>query len=240
LVAVAAVPFVPSLLLSAANVFSPTTVGGCVAVFAVLLVSFAALIPMYLLLRPYRWPCLNVACAANTALVLGLLALVIAELQGRAGVAVEYGIAVLLAAQSALAMATVALNAALLLLSGRMDPAKCLGDVVWTVQRWSPKCIERFLKTTKKGDAETLWIADRASPLVDRASPSEAKELPAFAPAELRCGASASVMLRRSNLPPIPLRGITAMLRGRETCGELEQRVTLALLVEAICMDHRR
>jgi hypothetical protein len=157
--AIAAVPFVPSLLLCAASLVSPTTAGGCVAVFASLLVAFAALIPMYLLLRPYRWPGLNVACAANTAPVLGLLGLMIAELQRPMGGSVDSAIAVLLAAQSALAAATVVLSVALLLLSMRMDPARCLGEVLWTAPQWSPRCIGRFLWEAKDGVADPVLDA---------------------------------------------------------------------------------
>jgi hypothetical protein len=136
--AVAAVPFVPSLLLGAGSAVTPTTVGGCVTLFSALLAAFAALIPLYLLLRPYRWPGLNVACAANTVPVLGLLALMIVELQGRVGAAVEHGIIGLLATQTAFAVVTVALSVAQLLLSARMDQ-NCLGEVLWTVQR-QPRC----------------------------------------------------------------------------------------------------
>jgi hypothetical protein len=160
---VAVVPFVPSLLLCAANVVSPTTVGGCVAVFAALLVAFAALIPMYLLLRPYRWPGLNVACAANTAPVLGLLALMIVELQRPMGASVDSAMAVLLDAQLSLAAATVALSVALLLLSMRMDPARCLGDVLWTAPHWAQRCIRRFLWDVQDGVAAPVL----ADPLLD-------------------------------------------------------------------------
>ena len=92
---------------------------------------------------------LNVACAANTAPVLGLLGLMIVELQDPMGVSVDSAIAVLLASQSALAAATVALNGMLLLLSMRMDPARCLGEGLWTAPKWSPRCIRRFLWDAK-------------------------------------------------------------------------------------------
>jgi hypothetical protein len=126
----------------------------------------AALIPTYLMLRPYRWPGMNVACAANTAPVLGLLGLMIAELQQPMGVSVDSAIAVLLAAQSALAAATVALNFMLLLLSMRMDPARCLGEVLWTAPQWSPRCICSFLWEAKDGvQRQCLWTHRSMLPL---------------------------------------------------------------------------
>ena len=106
-----------------------------------------------------RWPGLNVACAANTAPVLGLLGLMIAELQRPMGWSVDSAIAVLLAAQSALAAATVVLSVALLLLSMRMDPARCLGEVLWTAPQWSPRCMRRFLWEAKDGVADPVLDA---------------------------------------------------------------------------------
>jgi hypothetical protein len=247
---VAAVPFVPSLLLCAASVVSPRTVGGCIALFAALLVSFAALIPLYLLLRPYRWPCLNVTSAANVLPVLGLLVLMIAELQSRVGTVVDAGIAVLLAAQTALAAVTVALSVAQLLLSARMDRAKCLGEVLWTVPRWSPRCLRRCLWATEEEADAASVLQNTLLDAVDGGTMSAAAELPfpakeRYVLRDMPCTKSewTSTGLVGGDPRLFPLRGIVATLRGHEGRSPLEQHVALALLVEAVCCigsRHRR
>jgi hypothetical protein len=149
--------------------------------------------------------------------VLGLLALMIAELKGRVGATVDTAIVVLLAIQSTLAIVTVALNALLLLLSARMDPVKCLGVVMWTVQRWYPGCLGRCLRTAEV-------------PI-----PSPAKEsLVAVETFNCPC-ATAPARLRSINPRLMPLLGVIATLRGREMRSALERRVALSLLVKTIC-----
>jgi hypothetical protein len=206
---VAVVPFVPSLLLSGASIVSPSTVGGCVALFAALLLAFTALIPLYLLLRPYRWPGLNVACAASTVPVLGLLALMIAELQGHVGAAVDSAIAVLLAVQLALTAATVALQIVQLLLSARMDPVKCCGPIVWTARPRPLRCMEHFLRGAEDPILAPLETDVRS----DR--PATAKVV--------------------GDLQLAPLRALLTMNRDLKKRHALEQRMALALLVETVC-----
>jgi hypothetical protein len=212
-----AVPFVPSLLLGVANVVSPNTLGGCVALFAALLVAFVSLIPLYVMVRPYRWLGLNMACAVNTVPVLGLLALTITDLRGRMGAVIDSAIATLLATQSALSLVTTALNIAVLLYSARMDPAKCLGEVLWTVERRSRWC-------------------PNSSPVAPlKFDPSMQCVLPSFVASQPKlCGpVLSSVRLHRLTL----VRGIVAAFRVRAVRSAMEQHMALALLVETICID---
>ena len=39
-----------------------------------------------------------------------------------------------------------------------MDPARCLGEVLWTAPEWSPRCIRRFLCDAKDGVAAPVFV----------------------------------------------------------------------------------